>query len=70
MQKIKPCPFCGSKAKWVEVSDTMGDLLIKGYKLECSKCWCSPYPNNYTGNKEDAIVVWNTRHISGKENHD
>lgn len=60
-EKLKPCPFCGGEAKLVKISDKMGNLLIMGYKAKCSNCRCSPRPNNYTGNKQEAIEEWNRR---------
>lgn len=70
-KKLKPCPFCGSKPKWVKAQDTFGDYLIEGWKLECSSCWCSPLPNNYYGDKNKAIEKWNNRWIknNGSDNN-
>ena len=69
--ELKPCPFCGSEARFVEVSDTMGSMKLTAWKVQCSKCWCSPYPNNAHGDKHVVARQWNTRaertcHLSDK----
>ena len=61
MIELKPCPFCGGKAVWEEDSDIFGDLVLTAYKIKCSKCWCSPFPNNYNGDKKKLAEIWNTR---------
>ena len=60
-EELKPCPFCGSKARFVKVSDTMGSMKLTAWKVQCSKCWCSPYPNNAHGDKHVVAQQWNTR---------
>jgi len=60
-EELKPCPFCGSEARFVEVSDTMGSMKLTAWKVQCSKCWCSPYPNNAHGDKNVVAQQWNTR---------
>ena len=62
MYELKPCPFCGSKAEWVQIKDTIGNDIITFWKIQCSKCKCSTYPHNYIGGKkEELIKQWNTR---------
>src|SRR5574344_965151 len=60
-EELKPCPFCGSEARFVKVSDTMGSMKLTAWKVQCSKCWCSPYPNNAHGDKNVVAQQWNTR---------
>ena len=60
-EELKPCPFCGSEARFVKVSDTMGSMKLTAWKVQCSKCWCSPYPNNTHGDKHVVARQWNNR---------
>lgn len=62
MSELKPCPFCGGEAKIESESDQMGHLMLTGYIVKCSRCWCAPKPNNYDGNIQNVIDRWNTRH--------
>ena len=56
MNELKPCPFCGSKAKLEVWFDEMDEL----FAIKCQKCaamsdsWDRP-------RKENAITEWNTR---------
>lgn len=59
--ELKPCPFCGGEAKIESTSDQMGHLVLTGYIVRCSQCWCAPKPNNYDGNRQNAIDRWNAR---------
>lgn len=61
MEKLKPCPFCGSEAHICK---------IRGEKIYLVKCWnyreCSILPRTKEyENKEEAIREWNRR---SKEN--
>lgn len=47
-QKLKPCPFCGGKAK------ITGHLL---YEIKCARCRVT-LPQRY---ESDAIAAWNRR---------
>ncbi|HIE5244287.1 TPA: Lar family restriction alleviation protein [Proteus mirabilis] len=47
-QKLKPCPFCGGKAK------ITGYLL---YEIKCGRCRVT-LPQRY---ESDAIAAWNRR---------
>lgn len=51
-EELKPCPFCGGKAKLVATS--YGDC----YVIYCTKCYTK---QNYFINKNKAITAWNTR---------
>lgn len=59
--ELKPCPFCGGKAVWEENNDLIENRLFKAYKVKCSKCRCSPYPNKYSGDKNELAETWNRR---------
>lgn len=63
-ERLEPCPFCGGEAMIEEVSETIGDRIIKAYIVKCSKCWCAPKPNNYDGNKQNVIDRWNSRYTN------
>lgn len=58
MERLKPCPFCGSEAKIVESG--MG-VESCGY-AQCTKCCsCSPFFLG-EGCYQKAIQAWNTRY--------
>ncbi len=50
--KLKPCPFCGSKAEAILV-------YANEWYVECTKCPCTMIGGYYT--EEEAIKSWNTR---------
>lgn len=60
MSKLKPCPFCGSKAE-------LKDLIYRancGYAVCCTNIDCrvsTIYTLYSWHSKEDAIKAWNTR---------
>lgn len=47
--ELKPCPFCGGKARFIAKGVESGNNTI-GYNcvIECSKCGCSPYKKAHT----------------------
>lgn len=49
--KLKPCPFCGGKAKINKIEQ--GRL----YEVECQYC----YANVYDDTVEGAVEYWNRR---------
>ena len=63
MRELRRCPFCGGEAEIRKEVDTsfMGGVAFIAYKVVCSKCWASPLPNNYYGDKQEAIELWNRR---------
>ena len=60
---LLPCPFCGGEAQFVMESDWLvpGEVMVTAWKVECSRCWASPKPNNYEGDKRLAAERWNRR---------
>lgn len=54
-QELKPCPFCGSKARW---ATTMGG--DDSWEIQCSNndCCLVVFSGN-TGN--ETLAAWNTR---------
>lgn len=56
MSKLKPCPFCGGKAKIIECKE---NINIGGSVIECSKCMASSHVE--FGFKENLKSSWNTR---------
>lgn len=62
-KELRRCPFCGGEAEIREEVDTsfMDGVAFVAYKVVCSKCWASPLPNNYYGDKQEAIELWNRR---------
>ncbi len=49
--KLKPCPFCGGKAK---LTDSKNDAYVT-----CNNC---KVMTNYYKTGKQAIKAWNTRH--------
>lgn len=64
MEKLKPCPFCGGKAEYME-------HFVNGDPerfISCSKCDASsPTTSNYV-DWEDSIKAWNKRIMKYTEN--
>ena len=60
---LLPCPFCGGEAQFVMERDWVvpGEVMVTAWKVECSRCWASPKPNNYEGDKRVAAERWNRR---------
>lgn len=60
---LLPCPFCGGDAQFVMERDWVvpGKVMVTAWKVECSRCWASPKPNNYEGDKRVAAERWNRR---------
>ena len=50
---IKPCPFCGKKAKYVHMN-----FIEDTHSVFCNDCSFS----FDSGNKDELIKRWNTRH--------
>lgn len=54
--KLKPCPFCGGKAKVYETN--LGMDCFSWWNVECNDCEASM---EGFGSERVAIRVWNTR---------
>lgn len=55
MNKLKPCPFCGSKA--------ISGNYYHGNIVGCSNTRCKVFPNTwYHDTLEEAIEAWNWRY--------
>jgi hypothetical protein len=70
MDKLKECPFCGSKVSILDYRNItipqQGDR--KYWYIECSYKKCTASPSTaYYYRKSDAIKAWNTRHPEKKE---
>ena len=75
MEKLKPCPFCGGKAKIIEYSQKLPNSEVRNcFFVSCGSCGCSPfefgeiclyYKEDYMERKnalkEKAIKAWNRR---------
>lgn len=60
-EKLKPCPFCGGKAKIIEEYDCLAGINV--YFIEC--CDCEATFLNGNVNKIKEIVKWNRRVNNG-----
>lgn len=74
--KLKPCPFCGSKAEFVTTtSGYQNDSRIIGFQIRCTKCKIE-YPKRYEvrvslgrngeiitdlDQRKEAVDAWNNR---------
>lgn len=54
MSELKCCPFCGGKAKYMEIKDFFVSRFVT-----CAKCGIET-PRNFL-NRKDAIKRWNRR---------
>lgn len=64
--KLKPCPFCGSPAEYIERVDDYGFVTGKPgtieHVIECSNRKCPVVFLEATGKTyDDAVKNWNTR---------
>lgn len=58
MSDLKPCPFCGGDAEWVDIhDDEYGNT--GGSVIECMSCGASTHVE--FGFKENLTSAWNTR---------
>lgn len=56
---LKPCPFCGGKAK-VGIEDTIGDFYNPfPYFVFCTTCYAE---TNNCKSRDEAIASWNHRY--------
>lgn len=57
-KELKPCPFCGGKAK---ITDTNTEDKQHFYYIQCTKCGAAACFGNESETKKDAIKAWNRR---------
>ena len=57
LDKLKPCPFCGSEA----IMQTFKTAAEKDarFRVKCSSCFCETNWDNFSA--EDAKELWNRR---------
>ena len=58
MAELKPCPFCGGKAKQKTFTSRSKIFKTTVYYIGCSVCKCQTPVQLYI---EEAEVLWNTR---------
>lgn len=60
MEKLKACPFCGSKWTQARYMNNPFDTnhVYGGYRAECTDCACLTKAYK---TKEEAIKAWNKR---------
>lgn len=56
MEKLKPCPFCGS-IKGLEITHVAHET----FEIECQNIHCMFQPNGVFETKEEAIELWNIK---------
>ena len=58
MDKLKPCPFCGGKAKLLHIKD----LVSEFWRVYCKNEDCPVEPKTRAYNRREmAIETWNRR---------
>lgn len=55
MTKLKPCPFCGSKAKMERTP------INPYYYVICTNLECDATVGRFQPTEEEAVAVWNRR---------
>ena len=68
-EKLKPCPFCGGRARYVDLGDPglgLGDPgQFSDWDVECTKCGivmiCPGKEEGCTTTKREAKAAWNRR---------
>lgn len=61
--KLKPCPFCGGKAKIVEDEWYGSNGRSISYTVRCDNISCDMESSTgYVDDEERAIKKWNTRY--------
>ena len=59
MAKLKPCPFCGSKAEWCETN--LPDAYSDHMQIACTNVACECAIAQWDGIEEMARIKWNRR---------
>lgn len=68
-EKLKPCPFCGGEAYYLEPIHTRGTSFVR-VAVECKKCGACPYTTlvyEFASDEEKraaATTAWNRRATS------
>ena len=64
-EELKPCPFCGSDARWIDKSGwSLGDSdIMDGYgDAGCTSKGCYLYDGaDFILKKPDSVEMWNAR---------
>lgn len=72
MDKLKPCPFCGGKAFYLEKRAFTAAGIDVFLAVKCTECGCQTKDVKVTGvenryeRKSMAAVKWNRRAEDGK----
>ena len=68
MEKLKPCPFCGSEAD-IHERYRKGTANRKMFWIECKTCWVAQYHGDIGGyrTKAKATDAWNRRVERGED---
>ena len=53
MEELKPCPFCGSKAKLVQDGETSFKIFCTGANCDAAMGWCI--------SRKSLVNDWNRR---------
>ena len=69
--EIKPCPFCGSKPKWMHIPLKVAAPEIPNafWSLTCVNRECHICPGASGDTKAEAIAAWNHQTVDGKIAH-
>lgn len=71
MDELKPCPFCGGKAKIINYIDSRFFPTVNKAYVKCIKCHSSgdvfKQKNNSIDYIEEAIEAWNRRVEDGEK---
>ena len=59
MERLKPCPFCGGKARMVE-------SVLPGFYVACSNVFKCGGRQEQFDTEAEAIEAWNRRNEDGK----
>ena len=63
-KKLKPCPFCGAKARVRDCTIEEQITVVNGVRYKM--CGCPNYCAEFFGRtEEDAIKAWNRRYKRG-----
>ena len=67
MNKLKPCPFCGSE----NITPNFYDYLFEQTRLYAAGCLdCEAVGSQKNHSVQDAINAWNTRYDSAQDEPD